>query len=239
MLNRLLLVLCLLPMLSNAAEDEPATDKIWSGEGALGFTSSSGNTDTQNLNASLKIARQRLKWTHNLTIDAIRNETDGDKSADRWSLRERSEYALEEKSYAFGQARYEEDKFSGFEHQASIVLGRGARFIENEQLLLDLSLGLGYRDSKNSETGDKQDGGIVTSDLIYRYNISKSSTISETALVEIGEDNTFLQSETALTSTINGSLSSKISYLVKHNSDVPSDIEKTDKIVSIALVYGF
>ena len=239
MLKRFLLVLCLLPALSNAAEDKPPEDKVWSGEGALGFTSSSGNTDSTNLNASLKIARQHLKWTHNLSIEAIRNETDDVKSADRWSLRERSEYALQEKSYAFGQARYEEDAFSGYEHQASIVLGLGSRFIEDQKHLLDLSLGLGHSDSKNSKTGEKQAGPIVTSDLIYKYKISASATISEIALIEIGEDNTFFQSETALTSQINSSLSSKISYLIKHNSDVPVDTEKTDTIISISLVYGF
>jgi putative salt-induced outer membrane protein len=239
MLKRILLVLCLLPMLSNAADDQQPNAKVWSGEGALGFTSSSGNTDTENLNANLKIARQHLQWKHNLSLDTIRNKTDGEKSADRWSLKERSEYALDEKSYAFGQARYEEDAFSGYEHQASLSLGLGSRFIEDDQQLLDLSVGLGYRDSKDIESGDTEDGGIVTSDLIYEYKISPSAILGETALIEVGEKNTFIQSETALRTRINDSLSSQISYLVKHNTDAPPGVEKTDTIFSISLVYGF
>ncbi|MDC1287311.1 DUF481 domain-containing protein [Gammaproteobacteria bacterium] len=239
MLTRFLLVLCLLPMLSIAADDPPSDVKVWSGEGALGFTSSSGNTDTENLNANLKLTRQHLQWKHSLSLDTIRNETDGETSADRWSLKERSEYSLDEKSYGFGQARYEEDEFSGFEHQASLVFGLGSRFIEDDQQLLDLSVGLGYRNSKDIESGDTQDGGIVTSDLTYEYKISPSAVFAETALIEVGEDNTFFQSETALRTKINDSLSSKISYLVKHNTDVPADIEKTDKIFSISLVYAF
>ena len=90
-----------------------------------------------------------------------------------------------------------------------------------------------------ANSGDTADGGILTSDLIYEYKISESATLSETALIETGEDNTFFQSETALLSKINGSFSSKISYLLKHNSDVSPGIEKTDEIVSISLVYGF
>lgn len=225
-------------MLSMAADDQADT-RVWSGEGALGFTSSSGNTDSKNLNAGLKIAREHQKWKHNLSLEAIRNETDGTKSADRWSIRERSEYALDEKSYSFGQARYEEDEFSSYEHQASLTLGFGSRFIENDRHLLDLSAGLGYRNLKDNNSGDTADGGILTSDLIYEYKISESATLSETALIETGEDNTFFQSETALLSKINGSFSSKISYLLKHNSDVSPGIEKTDEIVSISLVYGF
>ena len=79
----------------------------------------------------------------------------------------------------------------------------------------------------------------MSSDLIYAYKISETATFRETALIEVGEDNTFLQSETALSTQINGTLSAKISYLVKHNTDVPADVEETDEIVTISLVYGF
>ncbi len=239
MFKKSLLALCLFPMMAIAADDQPSVDKVWSGEGAFGFTSSSGNTDTENLNAALKIARKSMQWKHSLGLEAIRNETDDEKSADRWSLKGRSEYSLSEKSYSFGQARHEEDDFGGYAEQTSLVVGLGSRFIENDKHLLDLSAGVGYRSLEESDSGDTEDDGIVTSDLIYEYKISESSTFHEIALIEVGADNTFFQSETALRSTISGSLYSQISYLVKNNSDVPSGTEKTDKIVNISLVYGF
>lgn len=239
MIKRFLLLLCFLPMLAIAADDPPSDDKVWSGEGAFGFTASSGNTDNQNLNAALKIARQSMQWKHSLALEAIQNETDDVTSADRWSIRGRSEYSLGEKSYSFGQARYEEDEFSGYSEQTSLAVGLGSRFIENDKHLLDLSAGVGYRNLVESDTGDSEDGGIVTSDLVYEYKISESATLIEIALIEAGSDNTFVQSETALRSKISGSLSSQISYLVKHNTDVSPGIEKTDQIISISLVYGF
>jgi putative salt-induced outer membrane protein len=239
MIKRFLLVLCLLPTLAIAAEDQPSDGKGWSGEGAFGFTSSSGNTDTQNLNAALSIARQSKQWNNSLALDAIRNEADSETSADRWSLRRRSEYVLAEKSYSFGQARYEEDEFSGYSESTSLAVGLGSRFIENDKHLLDLSAGVGYRNLVESNTGDSEDGGIVTSDLVYEFKISESTTFSEVALIEAGADNTFIQSVTALRSKISGSLSSQISYLVQHNSDVSPNIENTDQIITISLVYGF
>jgi len=239
MLPRLLAALCLLTTLGVAAQEQTEDAKTWSGEGALGYTSSSGNSDSTNLNASLNVAREVKRWKHSLSVEAIQNETDGDKSADRWSLRERSRYALDGKSYAFGQARYEQDKFSGYDHQGSLVAGLGSRFIENEHHLLDLSAGLGYRSTKDSDTGATDDGGIVTSDLVYEYKISKTATLSERALIEAGDNNTFIESETALSARLNGRLSSKISYLIKRNSEVPVDTEKTDTLVTIALVYAF
>ena len=239
MLTRLVAALCLLTTLTVAAQEQADDAKIWSGEGALGYTSSSGNTDSTNLNASLNLARVVVRWKHSLAIEAIQNETDGDKSADRWSVRERSRYALDQKSYAFGQARYEQDKFSGYDHQGSLVAGLGSHFIENEHHLLDLSAGLGFRSTRDSDSGETDDGGIVTSDLVYEYKISETATLSERALIEAGENNTFIESETALTARLNGRLSSKISYLLKRNSEVPVDTEKTDELVTISLVYAF
>jgi putative salt-induced outer membrane protein len=240
MLSRLpVITLCLLTSLNATAQDQAEAVKIWSGEGALGFTASSGNTDAENLNASFNISREELRWKHSLHLEAVNNETDGETSADRWSLRERSRYSLEGESYAYGQARYEDDKFSGYDYQASAVVGYGSRFFEDELQFLDLSIGLGYRSIKETDSGDTENGAIVSSDLLYEYKLGATTTFREAALIEAGADNTFIESETSLLAKINDSLSSKISYLVRHNSEVPAGTERTDKFFTIALVYGF
>ena len=239
MASRFPAILLLLPLVTQAADEIDTSNGAWNGKGALGYTSTSGNTDSTNLNADLQVGYPKLRWKHSLQVAIIWAETDNDKSADSKSARERTEYSLSEKSYAFGQARYEDDKFSGYDHQASIVAGVGSRFIDNETQLLDLSVGAGYRQSKESESGDTEDGLIGTSDLKYEYRFNENATFSETALVESGSDNTYMQSETALTTRIQGNLSAKISYLVKHNSDVPDGTDKTDKITSVSLMYEF
>jgi len=239
MAPRFLAGLLLLPMLAQAADETDTSNGVWSGNGTLGYTSTSGNTDSNNLNASLQAGYEILRWKHSLQVAVIRAETDGDKSADSKSAVERSEYALDEKTYVFGQGRYEDDKFSGYDYQASIVAGFGFRFIDSESQLLDLSVGVGYRQFKESDSGDTVDGPIGTSDLKYEYRFNEHASLNETALVETGSDNTYLQSETALITRIQGNLSAKISYLVKHNTDVPDGTEKTDKITSVALMYEF
>jgi putative salt-induced outer membrane protein YdiY len=118
-----------LPALVHAADTMYPADGQWKGRGTLGFSSTSGNTDSENLNAALQAGYEKLRWKHNLSFEAIR--------------------------------------------------------------------------------------------------------------AEVGGDNTFLQSETALLLKINSRLSSKISYLVRHNTDVSDDVEKTDETVSFSLVYDF
>jgi len=239
MTSRFPAILLLLPLVIQAADEIDTSNGVWSGKGALGYTSTSGNTDSTNLNASLQLGYEILRWKHSLTVAVLRAENDNDKSADSKSVLGRTEYSLNEKSYTFGQARYEDDKFSGYDHQASIVAGLGTRVIDNETQLLDLSVGAGYRQSKESETGDTEDGFIASFDLKYEYRFNENASFNEAALVETGSDNTFMQSETALIARISGNLYSKISYLVKHNTDVPDDTDKTDTITSVALVYEF
>jgi putative salt-induced outer membrane protein len=232
-------LLFLLPLWSFAADAPDAETGLWKGQGELGFTSTSGNTDSENLNASLRLSRQKQQWKHSASIDVIQAKTDDVKSADSREVRARSEYSIGEKSYAYGQARYQQDKFAGYDHQASVVAGLGSRFIDTERHLLDLSAGLGYRDTKDSEFGDTSNSAIVSSDLAYEYRFSESATFDQAILVESGEDNTYVQSDTALRARISGALSSKIGYLVKHNTDVTPGVRNTDRIVTVSLVYDF
>ncbi|MDH3633627.1 MAG: DUF481 domain-containing protein [Gammaproteobacteria bacterium] len=239
MLKKLLLIIFFIPLVSNAANSVEEEQGVWKGEGELGFTSTSGNTDSENLNAKLGISREEGKWKHAASLGAIKNTTEDETTADSLLFKEKSEYKLGEKSYAFGQLRYEDDEFSGYDYQTSISFGVGSRFIENEQHLLDASIGLGYRSIKDSETGDSEEDAIITGEAIYAYKISETATFTQIFYVESGDENTHSESDTGLKMQIVGNLASKISYLVKHNSDVPSGTDKTDKIFSVSLVYGF
>ena len=101
--------------MSNGADKADGEQGVWKGEGELGFTSTSGNTDSENLNARLGIAREEGNWKHAADLRAIKNTTDDDTTADSLLFKEKSEYKFGEKSYAFGQLRYEDDEFSGYD----------------------------------------------------------------------------------------------------------------------------
>lgn len=239
MVKKLALVLLLVPLVLKAADEVEPNPSGWKGEGELGFTSTSGNSDTENLNARLAVSRESDQWRHKASLDSIRNESDGETSADSQVLKGRSEYSLGEKSYAFGQLRLEDDEFSGYEYQRTLTFGAGSRFIDNDKHLLDASIGLGYRSLKDRETGDTEEDNIVTADVKYQYKISETATFNQTILIEDGDENTYTESDTSLKTKIAGNLAAKISYLVKRNSEVPTGIDKSDKITTVSLVYAF
>lgn len=239
MSQKLLLSCCLFPLVLHAAESTESQPAIWKGVGEFGFITTSGNSDSENLNASLSVSRARERWKHTASIEANKAEADDVTSVDRMVLKERSEYAIEESYYLFGRLRYEDDEFSGYDYQASVTFGVGSSFTLDERHLFDTSIGLGVRTIKDSETGATDDEGIVIGEVLYEYKISETATFLQSLLVENGEENTYTQSETALRTRINGNLAAKFNYLVKRNSEVPSGTEKQDEIATISLVYEF
>ncbi|MCW9013885.1 MAG: DUF481 domain-containing protein [Gammaproteobacteria bacterium] len=230
-MKKILAILLLAPGLVGAAE--------WKGEGELGFTSTSGNTDSDTLNTKLSLSKEHDKWKHTGSLQVLKSSTDNVDSADSKIFQEKSRYKFLEKTYAFVGLRYEDDKFSGFDYQSSVSLGFGHEFLKGDVHSLDASLGLGYRKTKDTATQQTESEGIIKAEADYGYVISKHASFSEKILVESGDSNTHSESETGLKMKINASLSSKITYSIKRNSDVPAGTEKTDKITAITLVYGF
>lgn len=240
MIKRSLLILSLCPgLLYAATENTDAANAGWSGEGELGYTSTSGNTDSENLNARLGIGKESGKWKHTASLESIKTTTDNVTSADSVVFKEKTEYKLGEKAYVFGKLRYEEDEFSGFDYQGSIAFGFGSQFIKTDAHTLDASIGVGYRTLKDTATQEVTQEGILSGDAAYKFVISPSATFGQTFLFEAGDQNTHTESETSLKNRINSQLASKISYLVKNNTDVPVGTEKTDKILTVSLLYSF
>jgi len=232
--NKYMLVL----LLAGSAMSHAVVAGEWTGEGEFGFTSTSGNTDSQSLNAKLGIGKKYEKWSHNAKVDVLQSSDNNVDSADSFVVTEKSEYKFAEKTFAFGRVRHEEDKFSGFDHQSVISFGVGHMFIENEKHTLQASAGVGYKDLEDDLGVDTQDS-VFDGEFKYAFAISKTSAFNQNLFVESGESNTYSKSETFLKLVVVGNLGAKIGYEVKHNSDVPAGTEKTDKKTTVTLVYSF
>jgi len=230
MIKKISVLLVCLP-LTVLAED-------WKGSGELGFTSTSGNTDSQTFSTKLNFTKKQDKWAHAVDVSVLKTSTDNVDSADTLVLAEKTDYTIAEKAYVFASFRYEDDKFSGFDSQTSVAAGMGSRFIDEKDESLDLSAGLGLK--RLEVTGGESDsGGILTLQGKYKKQLSKHAALQQDLLFEIGDVNTHTESVSALKMKVVGNLSSVLSYTLKNNSDVPAGVEKTDTITGIALAYDF
>ncbi len=96
-----------------SANDEEQTESKykWSGSGQLGFTSTSGNSDTDNITAGLKIVLETGKWISDVGLNVLQASSDGVDTADRYTLTSKTGYKFTEKNYLYYGSRYENDNF--------------------------------------------------------------------------------------------------------------------------------
>lgn len=230
-----LVLACALVAAPVMAEEKAA---VWTGEAALGFVMTSGNTDTQSINAKGKAVNERDMWRHSVAVEALSTENNDATTAERYLLSGQSNYKFKPRHYVFGLANYEDDRFSGYDWRASEAVGYGYRAIDDANLKLDLEGGPGARQSKmNNGVRDNEAMLRLAGNLDWK--VSDTSSFTEVLTSEIGQDTTISKSVTGLKTQINGSLSMKIAYTVKHTSDVPVGIEKVDRETGVMLVYGF
>lgn len=143
-----------------------------------------------------------------------------------------------EDDYLYGRLDWRKDNFGGVREEWVPSAGYGRVFLRTERHDLKGEVGAGYRFADLADdTGE--DGMTLNGGLRYQWQISESAEFFQNALLQWSENNTYLESETGLRTSIIGNLGAKFSYLVKHNTDVPEGLENSDIFTNIGLEYAF
>lgn len=210
---------------------------VFSGDAELGFTHLSGNTNSQTL-----IGKTRLTWlTGNFTYSLrgeVRNVSkDNETSAEQYLIAGRERYELDGPHYLFGFARWEKDRFAGYDQQLSAIGGYGRQLLDGNTHILSLEAGPGYRHDRLREHGDYRLAVAYTA-LEYLWYFSDYADIEQEMSLEYTDQNITSRSLTALTARLNAKLSLRLSHEIKHNSQPPDDTsERTDSTTSASLLY--
>jgi putative salt-induced outer membrane protein len=209
----------------------------WTGKGDVGASMATGNSENQAASANLELKNKVDRWQHTVGF-AGNYGNDGDQTtAQRWELRGQTQYDFAERTYAFAAARYEDDRFSEYDYQASLAGGLGYKIIDSEQTKFWVQGGPGYRFAEVRETGESADGLIFRGDAGYEHQLTATTKIVDRFLVETGSDNTYVQNDLGLEVTITGALGLRVGYQVRHNTDVGPGIENTDTLTTVGLLY--
>lgn len=222
----------------DASAEAPEYPEV-SGNVTLGLFDSSGNTESESVKLDIETEVEYDKWRNTVAINGYQASEDGEESAERYAGRLQSDYRITERTYLFVVGRYERDRFGAFDRRASLASGVGRRFIDTEDVELDLEAGAGRRVAEPDGTNDREYDtiGVLRGDFDWR--LSEVSEFSQEVEVESGEENTSTSSVSAIRSKFAGNLSWVLSYTIEHNSDVPAGTEKTDRYTAVSLQYGF
>ncbi|MDX5378138.1 MAG: DUF481 domain-containing protein [Halomonas sp.] len=216
-------------------EDSPT----FSGEAELGYTHLSGNTNSQTL-----IGKSRLTWltgrlTHTLRAEVRNVARDGETSAEQYLLSGRERYDFSGPHYLFGFARWEKDRFSGYDQQITTIGGYGRDVIDTGRHRLSLEGGPGFRHDQ-FEDGGSDSLGVIYSALDYQWTFSDYSHLRQEMSVEATDKNTTSRSVSSLTAKLNSRLSLRLSHEIKHNSSPPETADaNTDHTSNVTLLYSW
>jgi putative salt-induced outer membrane protein len=251
-----LLLLAFAPLGAQAAD--------WTGAGEFGLALARGNAESDTLNAKLELKKEDERWLYQVDAAALRAsgevdvvESDGsigrDKvtNASRWGLGGKVGYKYTERMYFFGAARYENDDFAPYEWQAIASVGVGYKFIDDDTTKFSGEVGPGWRRIQPIDVlvltpppprlveQDAESDAVLRGTLAYEHKLTATTTIVDTFLVEAGSDNTFLQNDLGVQVAMSDRLALKAGVQVRHNTDAPAGVDKTDTLLTTNIVVAF
>ncbi len=219
----------------------------WSGKGEAGLAVASGNTDTKSGNAKLVIGKKVEAWEHSVGFAGNYIADDVGTTGQRFELFGETRYQFNPRDFWFGGARYEDDRFSGFEYQAVLSTGVGRKFIDTDNVKFSGQVGVGYkvyetRDTIDPDTlalilGDRDSAAALIGGFDYSNKLTDTTTVFDKFGFEAASGNTFLQNEIGVAVKMSDSLALAVALAVRHNTDPPPGFKKTDTLTTLNLVY--
>ena len=211
----------------------------WSGSGQLGFSMTSGNSDTENLTAGLKVRRESNNWVSDLSLDLLRASNNDVDTAERYTLNTKTGYKFDDNDYAYYGTRWDKDNFSGFDYTITTTVGWGHKFKDTETDRLITELGLGYKTEALDVDRSENNGAVLSGKLDYMKQLTETTQFEDVLVVEAGDDNTFIQNDLGFKFKVSEKFAVKLAHQYRHNTDAPVGKDSTDTLVSANLVYDF
>jgi putative salt-induced outer membrane protein len=236
----------------------------WTGAGQLGFAYASGNANSETFNAKLDVKKDDERWLYEGNLSALRASGEVDviladgtpgredvTNANRWQVGGKVGYKYTERMYFFGSGRYDSDDFAPYEWQWIVSAGVGYKFIDSETTRFTGEVGPGWRRTQPIDVlvidppparlvdVDSEGETILRGTLSYTHQITASTSVANQLLLESGSDNTFLQNDLGLQVQINETFALTTGLQVRHNTEAPDGVDKTDTLLTTNIVVGF
>jgi len=218
-------------------------EKNWNDEAEFSFVQTDGNTDVSNI-----AAKNLLKWkfTEKLSgtwkLGVLYGESDGETNAEKYFTDLRMDYLFTKKFYGALIGGWLKDEFDGIDARYYAGPTLGYKFLIGPKHFLLFEAGVNYvSEAYTDDTLRTYVGNRTFGEYKYQFNDKTRFTQTLEFLYDFDESNNYLAtSVTALTTALNSHLSMKASYEVKYdNEPVPETLEKTDTVLSMALLINF
>ena len=220
------------------------------GRAEAGVVMSRGNSDTDTANARVAVVNERGLWRNNFGLAGLYGRSTETTIATRWSTRWQTDRKFSHGVYSFVGLGYDDDRFSGFDYQATVTTGVGQEFINNERTLLKAQLGVGFRRLRSELLTFDDDGIVISrikgereSDIVgngaveLEHALTDSTKILAKITAESGKSNTLSRGDLALQVKMTQLLAISVGLNAINNSNPPVGLKETDTLTTLNFVY--
>lgn len=242
-------VICLLatalisiPAFAEEAPEADAPEPLWTGNGALSYVSTTGNTDTTSFGLDFSFIRRPTPW--GLEVYGLFNQADdsGEKTAERYLAGIRGIRELNDRWSLFAGLSGEKDEFAGFDLRTLLEAGATYKAIDNPKIFLSFDGGLTYTDEDRIEPEPDISFMGALAAVHFAWNISETAKLTEDLTYYPNFDDSAdwrMESITALEASLTNLFGLRLSYEYRFRNEPIGDNDDTDTTTKASLVVKF
>ncbi|MEH6595151.1 MAG: DUF481 domain-containing protein [Colwellia polaris] len=250
--------ICCMPLIAAAEEaTAPKAKSPYTASAELGMLFKTGDTKSADVKAGFDFTHEAAAWksTLNLGLLVKKSEEEDENGEDhfetsdqKWTVVGQTNYTIDKASpnYIYGNASYEDDRFSSFDNQSSISAGWGRRWYETEKTTLDADIGPGFkRDVVSATDTDPEEVNtafIVQAQALYTRELNEHVLFKQLFVAKYApksDANSTYKARTSIATKLLETLQLKFSFTVDYNTDVDEDKENLNTETAMTLVYSF
>jgi putative salt-induced outer membrane protein YdiY len=219
----------------------PPPSPVWTGSAGVGFSVTSGNSDTSNFNISFDAKRDPKTRTVLIFNALYLRATDDDEAiVDRTAFGARIERTVAERVFVFGQLQFLRDRFKDIEYLWAPTGGVGYRLIETPRVKLSADAGVGVAIEKNTGLDVDTSGALTAGDKL-EVKLSPMATVTQgySGLWKMDEFGDSIHAFTAgLAANLTARTQIKVELLDTYKTRPTSvDVEKNDVTFLTSFVF--
>ncbi|WP_300062044.1 YdiY family protein [uncultured Roseobacter sp.] len=210
----------------------------WTGSVALGFSATSGNTDTADLDLAGRFRYGNGPWNHTFGF-AVELSEDNDvrNKEEIFATYDVNRY-LQGDFYVFGLGSIRYDEFDSNRWDAFLGFGPGYRVINQKDQTWRLQAGPGVRYIEDQlGFNNTEIAGIASSRYYIKFNENVFLT-NDTDILFSDED-TVVTNDLGVNFRVTDAISTRVSYRSEWDSDPLANFSSADNSLGVSLVYGF
>ncbi len=210
---------------------------------SLGYSQTSGNTDTKALNLKSTYVKKKKKYRIYLFANGMYAESNGVKTAEQIDLKTRFEYR-KNRTFPFWDIRYYRNPFQNFTQRLATGPGIGYYFSRSKKFYLTGSYYIYYYKDKVSNAISYTNKYFMhNTEERLKYNFNPNLAFKQKLIYSLNDENSkdyYIDFEISLINNLTKHLSLSIVYTYNYqNQPKEAGIEKADTVFTTYLIISF